>query len=59
MVAIETITSKQRTITDKDTGGQTIADVWNPTVANLTLMVRLPNRRQLNVCGASFQPLPT
>lgn len=38
MCAIEAITSSSRTITDKDTNDQTIVKVWNPTIANLTLM---------------------
>ena len=37
MCAIEAITSKERTTVDA-TGHQTHVKVWNPTVANLTLM---------------------
>lgn len=38
MCAIETITSKQKVIVDENTGEQYHVRVWNPTVANLTLM---------------------
>lgn len=37
MVAIEAITSKTRVVIDQD-GNQNFVKVWNPTVANLTLM---------------------
>jgi len=38
MSAIETITSKKKVITDPETGRRSTVDVWNPTVANLSLM---------------------
>jgi hypothetical protein len=37
MCAIEQITSKTRTVVDAE-GNQQFVKVWNPTVANLTLM---------------------
>ena len=38
MNAIEFITATKKTITDKRTGEKREVDVWNPTVANLSLM---------------------
>ena len=38
MEAIETITNMQRYVTDKVTGERKKVDVWNETVANLTLL---------------------
>jgi len=38
MEAIEVITAKQKTMTNKKTGETQVINVWNPTVANLTLM---------------------
>jgi len=38
MESIEVITAKQKTVKNPNTGEEQVINVWNPTVANLTLM---------------------